>query len=130
MAISYRIDASNLLVCCTASGAVTLAELEDHRKRLNADPAFAFKEHARVLWDFSATTHFDQSAAKYVETAESWLVSAKSRRALVARAEGEVRKFLALWVLHRTARRDPHVRLFDSMEKAREWLNLPEPAPA
>jgi hypothetical protein len=123
MPVSYRIDAPHLLVVCTATGVVTLAELEAYHKKLNADAAFNFKEAARVLWDFTGTTHFDHSAAKYVQVAESWLVSAKNRRALVAASKGEVRNFLSLWVLHRTARRDPHVKLFDSVEKARLGLD-------
>ncbi len=126
MPISYRIDAPNRLVCCTATGVITLDELEAHDKRLQADPAFIFKETACVLWDFSATSRIDHSVAKYAQIAESWLVPAKSRRALVASPTGEVRNFLSLWVLHRTVRRDPHVKLSDSLEKARQWLNPPD----
>jgi hypothetical protein len=125
MPISYRLDAPHLLVCCSATGVITLGELQAHQKKLNADPAFAFKDTARVLWDFSATTRFDHSAAKIIEVAESWLVSAKVRRALVAQPKGEIKKFLSLWVLHRATRRDPHVRLFDTVELARQWLDQP-----
>jgi hypothetical protein len=122
MPITYRIDAPNLLVACAANGVITFDELQAHQKKLNADPAFIFKATARVLWDFSGTTRFDHSAAKIIQVAESWLVSDKTRRALVAKPKSEVAKFLSLWVLHRATRRDPHVRLFNTIEQAQQWL--------
>ncbi len=125
MPISYLIDPPNRLVSCSVSGTVTIDEVQAHRDRLHRDPAFTFQETAGILWDFSAATHFDHSMAKAAPLAESWLLSPKVRRALVSKPRTEIRKFLSLWVLHRATRRDLHVRNFDSVALAQQWLAQP-----
>jgi hypothetical protein len=125
MPISYLIDSPNRLVSCSVSGTVTIEEVQAHRDQLHRDPAFTFQETAGILWDFSATTHFDHSMAKAAPLAESWLHSPKVRRALVSKPRTEIRKFLSLWVLHRATRRDLHVRNFDNVALAQHWLAEP-----
>ena len=125
MPASYQLDPASQLVRCTVSGVVTFDGMMVHFKKLQADPAFTFKETARILWDFTASTACDHSVAKFIPEAESWPLSPQVRRALVAAPGTEVQKLLSLWVLHRAVRGDNLVRIFDAMDPALEWLAPP-----
>jgi hypothetical protein len=123
MPLTYQLIPANSLVSCSGTGSVSFDELQDLQAKLNSDPGFTFKDQAQMLWDFTAVTRFDHSVTKMAQVAESWLVSAKTRRAVVARPKTEAGKFMALWVLHRIARNDRHVQNFATVEQARQWLD-------
>jgi hypothetical protein len=123
MPITYQLIPADSLVNCSATGSVSFDELQALQAKLNSYPAFTFKDRARMLWDFTAVTRFDHSVTKMAQVAESWLVSAKTRRAVVAKPNTEAGKFMTLWVLHRIARQDPFVQNFATVEQARHWLD-------
>ncbi|HVU19078.1 MAG TPA: hypothetical protein VHD32_19385 [Candidatus Didemnitutus sp.] len=116
----YTLDTASSTACCTAHGVLTLADVEAHQSTLTAERDF--NSIGAILWDFSEATGFDHSVARFVEKAEIGFAGKGKRRALVSPVKNDVRKLLDLWVLHCQAQGDSGVRCFDSVDKARVWL--------
>ncbi len=120
MPLSFVIDKQRRLVTSTASGVFTYADIAGHQRQLKNNPDFdsSFDQ----LFDGTAVTKIELTAAEIQTVARQRLFAGGSRQALVASndfAYGMARMFEMYREASRTGRL---VRVFNSLDAAQEWL--------
>lgn len=121
MSASYRIDSSQRMIFSSATGVLTDDDLLTHQDRVTNDPGFdpTFSQ----LWDFRHVSDVEVTNATLQELAGARSFRAGAKRAVVAPKDvlyGMARMFQ---MLHGEAPED--LRVFRSIDEARNWLRLP-----
>jgi len=115
----YKIDKERRLVMTTVSGVFSLADAVSHMERLSKDPDFdpTFSQIA----DFMHVTRVELSGDDIHRLAQRTILSADSRRALIAPNEtvfGMGRMFEIL----RGLQGERGIRIFRNLEEALDWV--------
>src|SRR3954467_8198411 len=114
---SYDIDSARSLVVCRAWGEFSNRDLQEHYRRLVADPAF--DSRYAQLADLRGVTHFSVDSEMIETTARKQIFAPSSLRAFVAPrgvAFGLARMFTAY------APNERNVHVFEQMTDAEAWL--------
>jgi hypothetical protein len=119
MPLSYTIDKVRRLVCATAEGFSTYADIVAHQKMLSQDPDFD-PEFGSLL-DLSRVIKFDLNAGEIRSAAEHSLYSKNSRRAILVHSNlgfGLGKSF----DIYREILGEKVCRVFRDREDAMKWL--------
>ena len=122
---SYDIDPARSLVVCRAWGEFSNRDLQEHYRRLVADPAFdpryAQLADLREVSDFSVDSQVIESAAR------QQIFASGTPRAFVA-PKGVAFGLARMFAAHAAEERD--VRVFEQIADAEEWLAVRRQAAA
>jgi hypothetical protein len=120
MPFSHEIDRANSIVVSRLWGTLTPEEIDEHRRRIRADPAF--DPALRYLVDMRGLTGLAYSSAKVRQAAATQIFRGPQRRAIVAATDeqyGIARMFATLAALEGEL-----VEPFRDWSAAAQWLGL------
>ena len=120
MPASYKIDLEHCIILSTASGTLTDEELRSHQRDVLADPDF--ESTLNQLWDLREVVRSETSSAALGDLARARSYSVGTKRALVAPRDVQFGMARMFQTLHDGAPED--LRVFRSLEEARDWLGL------
>jgi len=109
-------------VTTTAWGTIVRQEIIDHRRKLAADPDFS-PTYATIA-DFTRVTKLEITAADVQTFAAKNIFAPNARRAILV-ADSEAFGLARMFEILRDAQGEEGIRVFQKIEDAREWVQLP-----
>ena len=123
MPLAYKIDKERRLVTTSGWDTIARQDVIDHRQKLAADHDFS-PTYATVA-DFTRVTKLEITAADIQLFAAKNVFAPNARRAIVV-ADREAFGLARMFEILRDVRGEEGIRIFDNVEDAREWVQLPQ----
>lgn len=123
MAADYTIDTYARSIQITFSGAVSVAEMYEGRRRMMADPVF--DRSFSHLVDTRAVETIEMNGFTIKQFAQEQVLAGGARRAIVISRAHDVGLARMFQIYRDLAGGGEEIEIFSDIETARKWLGLP-----
>ena len=120
----YVIDKKLGLIISVGEGVLTFTEIKSHQDQLLADPAFDPKFDQLI--DVSMVTKLTISIEEAKLMARRAVLSANSRRAIVASEKSVFGMYRLMQAYHEGTTGHSHIGIFYDRDEALKWLGIKE----